>query len=123
MALDWTLDLLHPAFDGGQVGQQQLRVHRADVGQRVQRLRNVGHVGVLEAAHHHRDGVDVADVAQELVAQPGPLARAGHQPGDVHELDGGRHDLVGLDQRRQIASRRWSGTATTPTLGSMVVKG
>ena len=44
---------------------------------------------VLEAANHVYDGVHLADVAQELVAQP--LAGGGtlHQPCDVNELDGG----------------------------------
>ena len=40
-------------------------------------------------AHHMHDGVALADVAQELVAQAGTLAGTLHQTGDVHEL----HDL------------------------------
>jgi len=49
----------------------------------------VNHVGIIEAAHDVQDGVGVADVPQELVAQPFPLAGAFDQPGDIYEFDRG----------------------------------
>ena len=35
------------------------------------------------------DRVHLADVGKELVAQPLPLGRAAHQPGDIDEFDDG----------------------------------
>jgi hypothetical protein len=40
--------------------------------------------------------VDLADVGEELVAEAFALAGAGDEAGDVHELDGGGDDDVGL---------------------------
>ena len=65
-------------------------------------------VRVLEAAHDLHDGVHLADVGEELVAQSLALARALDQAGDVDELDGRRNDDVGLGDRLQLgrAARR-----------------
>ena len=49
---------------------------------------------VLEAAHHVDDGVDLADVVEELVAEAFTLARALHQSGDIDELHRGGHDTL-----------------------------
>jgi hypothetical protein len=64
----------------------------------------------------------LADVAEELVAQPFALARAAHQPGDVDEAELGRDDLLAARNLRELVSRG-SGTATLPTFGSIVQKG
>src|SRR5690606_41402937 len=66
-----------------QVGQGQLRIDGLDVGYRVDPVGHVDHVGVLETAHHVADGIDLADVGQELVAQALARGRAGDQAGDV----------------------------------------
>ena len=52
-------------------------------------------VVVLETADHLDDGVNLADVAEELVAEA--LARTGalDEAGDVDEFDGGRDELFG----------------------------
>ena len=81
------------------------------------------HIVVLEAAHHVDDGVHLADVGQELVAESLPLAGSLDQPGDIDELHPGgdqflrtgnggefgqplighRHDArVGLDRAERI---------------------
>jgi hypothetical protein len=52
-----------------EVGQHQLGVDGRDVAERVDRAVDVHHVGHLEAAHHLQDRVDLADVAEELVAE------------------------------------------------------
>ena len=71
------------------------------------RARDMVHVGVLEAAHHLHDGVDLADVGEELVAESLALARALDQTGDVHELDRRRNDDVGLgDLLQDLAAAR-----------------
>jgi hypothetical protein len=90
--------------------------------QRIDLAGDVHHVVVGEAAHHVHDGVGLADVGEELVAQALALAGAGDQAGDVDELDDGGLDLLRLDDGGQGA-RRGSGTSTMPTLGSMVQKG
>ena len=53
-------------------------------------------VGVAEEAHNLADGIRLADVRQELVAQALALASARHQAGDVDELDRGRDDFGGV---------------------------
>ena len=50
-------------------------------------------VVILEAAQDMDDRVDLADVAEELVAEPFALGCALHQPGDVDERQLGRDDL------------------------------
>ncbi len=44
-------------------------------------------VAAFEAAKHMDDGVDFADVGEELVAKALALARASNQAGNVDELD------------------------------------
>ena len=39
------------------------------------------------------DRVDLAQMAEKLVAEPLPLRGAAHQPGDIDEFELGRHDL------------------------------
>ena len=64
------------------------------------------HVGVTEETHDFADGVRLADVREELVAQALALAGAGHETRDVHELDGGGHDARGMvDVRQRVQAR------------------
>ena len=84
------------ALDGVEVGQRQLGVDDVDVASGSMRPGDVHDVVVLEAAHHVRDRVRLADVRQELVAEPLALRGARDEPGDVDELDRGRQDLLGL---------------------------
>src|SRR5690606_28062892 len=99
---------LDPAFQAGEVSQHQFRLDGLDVGHRIDGAGDVDDVVVLEAAHDVGDGGDLADMGQELVAEPLALMGALHQSGDVNELDAGRHDgrdatrlVVQLPQRRQ----------------------
>jgi hypothetical protein len=75
-----------------------------------------------EAADDLQDRVDLADVAEELVAQPLALARALDDARDVHQAQRRGDDLLRLDVLGDDSSRG-SGMGTTPTLGSMVAKG
>src|SRR5690625_3786715 len=52
---------------------------------------------IVEAAHHMRDGVGLANVGQELVAQAFALRRPGDKAGDVHKLHGGGDDFFRFD--------------------------
>src|SRR6185503_3979988 len=66
VALGALIDLLHRL----EVREHELRVDDLDVVQRVDLARNVHDVVVLEAAHEVRDRVRLADVREELVAEP-----------------------------------------------------
>src|SRR3546814_11898650 len=59
-------------------------------------------VVILETAQDVDDRVNLADVAEELVAQPFALRRAAHQPRDVDEGELGRDDLLAARDRRQL---------------------
>jgi hypothetical protein len=114
---------LRPLLQAVEVGEHQLRLDRLGVADRVDAALDMGDVAILEAAQHMDDRVHLADVRQELVAQALALGGAAHQPGDVHEFEAGRDDLLAFADLRASTSSRGSGTATRPTFGSIVQKG
>ena len=67
--------------------------------------------------------VGLADVGQELVAEPLALVRAGDEPGDVVEVDRVRDDVRGADRLRPPRRGARRATGTTATFGSIVVNG
>jgi hypothetical protein len=98
--------LLHPRLLGQardgllqrlEVGEDQLGGDRLDVGGGVDAAVDVHDVGIVEHAHDLADRVGLADVGQELVAQPRALGRALDDAGDVDE----GHDR-GDDLRRRV---------------------
>jgi hypothetical protein len=91
-------DLLHALLRAFEIGKHELQLDDVDVANGVDRAGDVHHVAVLEATHHHQDRVGFSDVGQELVAQALAFGRAGDQAGDVHDLDDGRHQLLGRDE-------------------------
>ena len=96
----------HPLFHGLQIGKRELGVDGLDIGDGIDAAGHVHHVLVLEAAHHVGDGIHLADVGQKLVTEALALRRAGDETGDVHELDGGREDFLGLGDRRELVQAR-----------------
>ena len=76
-----------PLLDALEVGQHQLGLDGLGVGERIDPALDVGDVGILEAAQHVGDGVALADVGEELVAEALALAGAAHQAGDIDEGD------------------------------------
>src|SRR4029077_18376180 len=70
-----------------EISQQQLGLDGLGVADRVDRALDMSDVAALEAAEHMGDGVDLADVAEELVAEPFALGGAAHQPRDVYEFE------------------------------------
>ena len=80
------------------VGEDELGHDRVGVPGRVHevgRATNLTHdVGVGEVADDLADGIRLADVCQELVAQALALGGALHKAGDVHELHRGGHDAA-----------------------------
>jgi len=93
LALGVLAHTLHALLHLRQVGQYQLQRDHLDVTQRIDRARHVDDVLVLEAAHDVHDGVALADVGEELVAQTLALGGARHQARNVHERQRGRHGL------------------------------
>ena len=86
-ALGRLLRFLAAALDRREVCEGQLDLDGLDVAARVDRAFDVDDVLVLEAADDLYHGVGLADVGEELVAEPLALRRAADEPGDVHELD------------------------------------
>ena len=66
----------------------------------------MGDVAVVETAHHVGDGVDFADVGEELVAEPLALGGAAHQACDVDEGQARRNDLRGFGELGQHVEAR-----------------
>ena len=92
VALGFLLETRQRFLQRAHVGQDELGLDGFHVALRVHLAGHVHDVGVAEEAHDLADGVGLADVCEELVAQAFALRCAGHETGDVHELDGGRHD-------------------------------
>ena len=61
---------------------------------------------VDEAAHHVRDGIDLADIGEKLVAETLARRRPLDDAGDVDELDRRRHDALGLDDGGKLIEPR-----------------
>ena len=87
---------LAPLGDGGHVRKDQLGVDDLDVAHRIDGPCDVVDVVVFKAADDLHDGVHLADVAQELVAEPFSLACALHEAGDIDELNDCGDELLGM---------------------------
>jgi len=87
----------------------------------------VGDISALEAAQDVNDRINFTDVGEELVAEAFALGCSADESGNVYEFDLGFDLLGGLrdgpDAIEANLSRRGSGTATSPTFGSMVQNG
>src|SRR5687768_16995139 len=87
---------VEPLFDGYEVGEAELDVDDLPVADRVHRAHDVLDIVVLETANDVHDRVHLPDIREKLVPQSFALARALHEPGDVDELDRGRHGAFRL---------------------------
>ena len=96
VALGRLAALLDLVLDRLEVGVGELELDDAEVLERIGRARDVV---VGEGPQHEDDGVGLADVAEELVAEALALARAGDQAADVDELHGGGHHVAALAHR------------------------
>ena len=66
----------------------------------------MGDVAVLETAQHVDDGVDFADIGEELVAETLAFRGAADEAGDIDEFQAGRDDLDRLADLRQHVQTR-----------------
>ena len=62
----------------------------------INRAVDMGDIVVVEAAEHMYDGIGLADVGQELVAQALALGSTLYQTGNIDNLDRGGHHALGL---------------------------
>ena len=88
--------------DGVAVGGDQFEVDRLDVVLRIQAVRVADDVRVLKAAHHVHDGLALADMGEELVAQALAVARTLDQACDIDKLDDRRGLLLGVVHGGQL---------------------
>ena len=88
------------AFEAFEISEHQLGLDRLDIADRVDRALDMDDIVVAEAAHDMGDRIDLADMAEKLVAQPLAAGGAAHQPGDVDEFELGRDDLCRFRQAR-----------------------
>ena len=63
-------------------------------------------VGIIKAADDVNDGIGVADIAEELVAETFALRRALDKTRDIHELDRGGGVFLRLVHLREIVQPR-----------------
>ena len=105
-AVDTALEQLHDPSEGavalehpgvaverllctGQIGERQFDL---DDSQMLEGVCGAGHVAVGKGPQHEDDGIDLADVRQEGIAESLPVTGTLDQTADVGELDGCRHD-------------------------------
>ena len=78
------------AFEAFEIGEHQFGLDRLGIADRIDAAFDMGDVVILETAQHMGDGIDLADIGEELVAQPFALRGAAHQARDVDEGDARR---------------------------------
>ena len=61
----------------------------------------MGDLVVFETAHHVRDGVDLANIAEELIAQPLPFGGAANETRNIDKCQPRRHDRRRFRERRK----------------------
>ena len=93
------LGFVEEALGDLEVGEHQFRLDRVDVADGVDGTVDMGHIGIGEAADDMEDGVDLANVRKELVAQSLAFAGTLDEPGDVDESESRRNHLLCLDVR------------------------
>lgn len=116
------LQARHRLLERLHVGEDQLGLDDLDVGRGVDLAVDVHHVVVGEHAHHLTDGVALTDVGEELVAQPAPSDAPFTMPAMSTNVTGAGTVLSDENISASLSSRG-SGSATTPSFGSMVANG
>ena len=102
---------LHDALlDDLEVSEAELRLDDVDVAQRVDAALDMRDVRVDKAAHDVCDGIDLADVLEEFIAEALALGRALDEASDVDEAHGGRCRLLRVVEFMQdLEARVWYG--------------
>ena len=121
-ALGRLRDAVEAALGLLEVGVDQLRLDRLDVGDRVDPALGMDDVRVVVDPDDVDDRVGLADVREELVAEALAAVGAGDQSGDVVERDRVGDDLRRLDRLRHRVESR-VGDRDHRDFGSIVVNG
>ena len=102
---------LHDALlDDLEVSEAELRLDDVDVAQRVDAALDMRDVRIDEAAHDVCNGIDLADVLEEFIAEALALGRALDEASDVDEAHGGRCRLLRVVEFMQdLEARVWYG--------------
>ena len=88
--------LIQALFHRLHVGENQFEVNRLDIARRIDRAVHMDDIIILKAAHNMHDGVALADMGEELVAQALAVAGALDQARDIHKFHAGGRNLLGL---------------------------
>ena len=89
-----TLSLGECGFKGLHVGQHQFDFNHLDIGEWIDLAGDMDDIGILKAADHLEDGIDFADVAEELVAKAFALAGAFDNACNVDQGEGAGNDFL-----------------------------
>ena len=90
-----------PSFEHLDICKDQLKIDRLDIPERIDAAVHMDDIAVVKAADHMDDGVHLADIGEELIAQSFSFGRAFDKTGDIHEFNDSRHDLCGIIHIRQ----------------------
>lgn len=102
IALEHFRSTVNTALEHLHIRENQLKVDRLNVPQRVDAALDMDDVVVLETAYHVDDRVHLTDVGQEFVAETFAFARALHQASNVDEFDHRRGHLDRIVQLREL---------------------
>ncbi len=90
-------ELVDAFFGGFEVSEDEFGVDGVDVAEGIDTAFNVGNVAALEAADDVEDGVDFADMGEELVAEAFALGGAADDAGDIDDAEQRGDEFVGGD--------------------------
>ena len=82
-----------PPLETFEVGEHQLRLDRLGIADRIDRTFDMDHIAIRETAQDVRDGVDLANVSEKLVAESLAAGGAANQSGNVDKFKLGRDDF------------------------------
>ncbi len=96
-AFDVTADFFEAFVDRVEVGEDEFSGYDVDIAGGVDTAVDVDDVGVVEAADDLEEGVDLTDVAEELVAEALALGGALNEAGDIDEFERGGDSMGDAD--------------------------
>ena len=91
---------------GVEISEREFDVDDFNVGNRVDAAGDMGDVVVLEAAHDMRNGIGLANVGEEFIAEAFAFRGARDQARDVDELHARRHHALRFDDGGEFVEAR-----------------
>jgi hypothetical protein len=89
---------LDACVDGFEVFELELGVDDFFVADRVDRAVDVDYVRIVETAKYVKDGVSLADVCEEFIAETFAFRCAFYETCDVDDFDCSRYDALRIDE-------------------------